>query len=142
MVLTTSLVIDDANMTYKHGEEIQDIRASSMQITLRCYGSLKFGFCNQKHEVHKYRNLEFLCFRTKFILSCLELCLKFNNHFAASETFPFKLQDYREDPQDYNHGIPPLKRSKPNIPVDVLLEATKPIQPFPWDSETDLKVDG
>ncbi|CAI8614496.1 unnamed protein product [Vicia faba] len=47
-------------------------------------------------------------------------------------------KDYREDPQDYNHGIPPLKRSEPNIPVDVLLEATKPIHLFPWDSETDL----
>jgi len=52
------------------------------------------------------------------------------------------LQDYCSDPEKYNHGIPPLKRSEPKIPVDVLNEATKPIPPFPWDSETDMKVDG
>ncbi|CAI8614495.1 unnamed protein product [Vicia faba] len=62
--------------------------------------------------------------------------------FEGARVMIMMVQDYREDPQDYNHGIPPLKRSEPNIPVDVLLEATKPIQPFPWDSETDLKADG
>ncbi|CAJ2654933.1 beta-amylase-like protein [Trifolium pratense] len=51
-------------------------------------------------------------------------------------------QSHSDDPQEYNHAIPPLKRSGPNIPVDDLLEATKPIPPFPWDSETDMKVDG
>ncbi|CAL5211797.1 unnamed protein product [Lathyrus oleraceus] len=67
------------------------------------------------------------------------------SNFDIFKKFVLKMhadQDYCEDPQEYNHGIPPLERSEPNIPVDVLLEATRPIVPFPWDSETDLKVDG
>ncbi|KAI3457248.1 hypothetical protein Pfo_013911 [Paulownia fortunei] len=38
--------------------------------------------------------------------------------------------------------LAPLQRSKPKIPVDELLEATKPIKPFPWDKETDMSVGG
>ncbi|KAK7263568.1 hypothetical protein RJT34_31160 [Clitoria ternatea] len=51
-------------------------------------------------------------------------------------------QDYCAEPQKYNHAITPLKPSGPKIPIEVLLEATKPIPPFPWLSETDMKVDG
>ncbi|CAI8617746.1 unnamed protein product [Vicia faba] len=77
------------------------------------------------------------------IFTCvLRFCEMTNPSGSVVQLGVVNEKDYREDPQDYNHGIPPLKRSEPNIPVDVLLEATKPIQPFPWDSETDLKVDG
>ncbi|XP_057455781.1 beta-amylase [Lotus japonicus] len=51
-------------------------------------------------------------------------------------------QDYCADPGKYGHIIPPLKRSGPKIPDDVLLKATEPMPPFPWDSETDMEVDG
>ncbi|KAJ7948199.1 Beta-amylase [Quillaja saponaria] len=51
-------------------------------------------------------------------------------------------QDYYAYLEKYNHSIGPLEQSKPKIPIDVLLEATKPTEPFPWDEETDMKVDG
>ncbi|WJX43826.1 Beta-amylase [Trifolium repens] len=67
------------------------------------------------------------------------------SNFEIFKKFVVKMhadQSHCDDPQEYNHAIPPLKRSGPNIPVDDLREATKPILPFPWDSETDMKVDG
>lgn len=67
------------------------------------------------------------------------------SNFDIFKKFVLKMhadQDYCEDPQKYNHAIPPLKPSEPKIPNEVLLEATKPIPPFPWMSETDMKVDG
>lgn len=48
------------------------------------------------------------------------------------------LQDY--SPEITN--LPPLRRSEPKIPVEELLEATKPIELFPWDKETDMSVGG
>ncbi|KAJ7948198.1 Beta-amylase [Quillaja saponaria] len=51
-------------------------------------------------------------------------------------------QDYCPDPQKYNHYIGPLEQSKPKIQMDVLLEATKPIKPFPWNKETDMSIGG
>ncbi|KAL9297609.1 hypothetical protein ACSQ67_023505 [Phaseolus vulgaris] len=51
-------------------------------------------------------------------------------------------QGHCEDPQNYNAGTTPLKPSAPKIPIEVLLEATKPIPPFPWLPETDMKIDG
>ncbi|KAL7128843.1 hypothetical protein ABFS83_13G021200 [Erythranthe nasuta] len=36
--------------------------------------------------------------------------------------------------------LPSLERSKPKIPIEKLLEATKPIETFPWDGETDMSV--
>ena len=50
------------------------------------------------------------------------------------------MQDYCPDPEKYNHYMYPLKRSNPRIPMEVLLEATKPVKPFPWDKETDMKI--
>ncbi|KAL3509639.1 hypothetical protein ACH5RR_029040 [Cinchona calisaya] len=38
--------------------------------------------------------------------------------------------------------LPPLKQSKAKISMDLLLEATKPTEPFPWDEETDMSVGG
>ncbi|XP_027170125.1 beta-amylase [Coffea eugenioides] len=38
--------------------------------------------------------------------------------------------------------LTPLERSKPKIPIEKLLEAATPkLEPFPWDSETDLPVE-
>lgn len=34
----------------------------------------------------------------------------------------------------------PLERSKPKIPIEDLLEATEPMEPFPFDEETDMSV--
>ncbi|KAK7257504.1 hypothetical protein RIF29_31528 [Crotalaria pallida] len=67
------------------------------------------------------------------------------SNFDLFKKFVLKMhadQDYSEDPKNYNHVIPPLKPSGPKIPIEVILQATKPIAPFPWDSETDRKVDG
>ncbi|KAK1281065.1 Beta-amylase [Acorus gramineus] len=49
-------------------------------------------------------------------------------------------QAYIPDPNKYNKPIVPLKRSKPKIPISVLMEATEVIPPFQWDEETDMKV--
>ncbi|KAI4334073.1 hypothetical protein L6164_018810 [Bauhinia variegata] len=50
-------------------------------------------------------------------------------------------QDYCDDPQKYNHHLAPLKRSLPEVPIENLLDATEVIPPFPWNEETDMKVD-
>ncbi|XP_068335430.1 beta-amylase-like isoform X2 [Pyrus communis] len=49
-------------------------------------------------------------------------------------------QDYCPDPEKYNHHLGPLERSKPEISIEDLLEATKAEKPFPWDKETDMSV--
>lgn len=67
------------------------------------------------------------------------------DNFKLFETFVKKMhadQEYCADSSRYNHEIGPLEPSKPKLPIDVLLEATKPVQPFPWNKETDMKVDG
>ncbi|GAU39199.1 hypothetical protein TSUD_270430 [Trifolium subterraneum] len=74
--------------------------------------------------------------------TCLEMRDSEQSSDAQSAPQELVQQSHSDDPQEYNHAIPPLKRSGPKIPVDDLLEATKPIPPFPWDSETDMKVDG
>lgn len=35
----------------------------------------------------------------------------------------------------------PLEKSKPKIQIQDLLEATKPMEPFPFDKQTDMSVD-
>ncbi|OMO86004.1 beta-amylase-like protein [Corchorus olitorius] len=52
------------------------------------------------------------------------------------------MDEYISDPDKYGHELCHLKHSKPKIPNEVLLEATEPLEPFPWDDETDMKVDG
>ncbi|KAG5020987.1 hypothetical protein AAZX31_06G281900 [Glycine max] len=67
------------------------------------------------------------------------------SNFNIFKKFVLKMhadQDYCANPQKYNHAITPLKPSAPKIPIEVLLEATKPTLPFPWLPETDMKVDG
>ncbi|CAA3027576.1 beta-amylase isoform X2 [Olea europaea subsp. europaea] len=60
-------------------------------------------------------------------------------NFRIFKTFIEKMhadQNYSPEVTD----VAPLQRSKPKIPIDELLEATKPIKPFPWDEETDMSV--
>ena len=49
-------------------------------------------------------------------------------------------QNYCPDVRKYSTVVA-LERSKPKIPIEELLEATKTIEPFPWDEETDTSVD-
>lgn len=52
------------------------------------------------------------------------------------------LQDYCQDSEKYNHQLGPLERSRPKFSTEELLDATKPVEPFPWDEETDMSVTG
>jgi beta-amylase len=50
------------------------------------------------------------------------------------------LQDLCPDPEKYYHYTVPMERSKPKIPLDILLEATKAVKPYPWSEVTDMSV--
>ncbi|EEF46659.1 Beta-amylase, putative [Ricinus communis] len=66
-------------------------------------------------------------------------------NFNLFKTFVKKMhadQDYVADAKKYDHELAPLQRSKAKILVDELLEATEGVAPFPWNTETDLPVDG
>ncbi|KAF6172744.1 hypothetical protein GIB67_000802 [Kingdonia uniflora] len=68
-----------------------------------------------------------------------------SKNFRIFKTFVRKMHvdlDYCPDPNNYYHPVGPLERSKPKIPIENLLEATKPMEPFPFDPETDMSVDG
>ncbi|XVF01814.1 hypothetical protein REPUB_Repub04eG0121800 [Reevesia pubescens] len=65
-------------------------------------------------------------------------------NFKIFRTFVKKMhadQDYCPDLGMYNHQIGPLERSKPKFLIEDLLEATKPMEPFPWGQEADMKID-
>ncbi|KNA18041.1 hypothetical protein SOVF_074390 [Spinacia oleracea] len=51
-------------------------------------------------------------------------------------------QKYCPDPEKYGNLIDPLGPSKPRIPIDDLMDATKPTEPFEFDQKTDMSVDG
>lgn len=66
-------------------------------------------------------------------------------NFSIFKTFVKKMhadQDYCPDPNKYNSPIVPLEKSKPKIPIEDILEATKPMVPFPFNKETDMSVGG
>ncbi|XP_028095356.1 beta-amylase-like [Camellia sinensis] len=66
-------------------------------------------------------------------------------NFKIFKTFVKKMhadQDFCEDPRKYNNHVGPLERSKPRIPIEDLLEATEPMEPYPFDKETDMSVGG
>ncbi|GAB2242603.1 hypothetical protein Droror1_Dr00019378 [Drosera rotundifolia] len=66
-------------------------------------------------------------------------------NFRIFKTFVKKMhadQEYCSDPEKYQGHVLPLEPSKPKIPIEELLEATKPVQPFPFDDETDMSVGG
>ncbi|KAK9924597.1 hypothetical protein M0R45_032960 [Rubus argutus] len=70
-----------------------------------------------------------------------ELLQKTN--FDIFKTFVKKMhadQDYCQDSEKYNHQLGPLERSRPKFSTEDLLDATKPVEPFPWDKETDMSV--
>lgn len=46
------------------------------------------------------------------------------------------------DSDKYFVPIETMARSKPEIPIEEILEATKPEKPYPFDLETDMPVDG
>ncbi|TKY48774.1 Beta-amylase protein [Spatholobus suberectus] len=48
--------------------------------------------------------------------------------------------DYCPDPERYYHFTVPMERSEPKIPLEVILEATKPVEPYPWYKETDMSL--
>lgn len=52
------------------------------------------------------------------------------------------MQDFTADPEKYDHHLVPLPPSKPKIPIEEILKATKPIKPFPWNKQTDMSVSG
>ena len=52
------------------------------------------------------------------------------------------LQEYCADPWKYFKPIKPVERSKPEIPMDEILEATETMKPYPFDPETDMSVGG
>ncbi|KAM7498252.1 hypothetical protein LguiA_022666 [Lonicera macranthoides] len=62
------------------------------------------------------------------------------DNFSIFKTFVKKLhanQDYSPDAS----MVVTLERSKPRIPIEELLEATEPIEPFQWKEENETKVD-
>ncbi|KAF6169302.1 hypothetical protein GIB67_013732 [Kingdonia uniflora] len=66
-----------------------------------------------------------------------------SKNFRIFKTFVRKMhvdQNYCPDPNNYFHPVGSLERSKPTIPIEDLLEATKPMEPFPFDPETDMSV--
>uniref|UniRef100_A0A6M2EM53 Beta-amylase n=1 Tax=Populus davidiana TaxID=266767 RepID=A0A6M2EM53_9ROSI len=66
-------------------------------------------------------------------------------NFNLFKTFVRKMhadQDYCPDPSKYGHEIGPLERSNPQIPMDDIIDATKPMKSFPWNNQTDMPVDG
>ncbi|KAL9259121.1 Beta-amylase-like protein [Drosera capensis] len=66
-------------------------------------------------------------------------------NFRIFKTFVKKMhadQEYCSDPEKYQGHVLPLEPSKPKIPIEELLEAAKPVQPFPFDDETDMSVGG
>ncbi|XP_009388864.3 beta-amylase [Musa acuminata AAA Group] len=50
-------------------------------------------------------------------------------------------QDYCPDSQNFFKPITPMKRSKPEIPIEKILEATEPLEPYPFDPVTDMFSD-
>ncbi|XP_073108432.1 beta-amylase [Elaeis guineensis] len=66
-------------------------------------------------------------------------------NYRIFKTFVRKMhadQDYCPDPSKYFKPIKPMERSKPKIPIEVILEATEPMKPFPFDPVTDMSVGG
>lgn len=53
------------------------------------------------------------------------------------------MQEYCPDVLTYhNSSIDPLGRSKPEIPMEVIMEATKQEEPLEFDAETDMDIGG
>ncbi|CAJ1956384.1 unnamed protein product [Sphenostylis stenocarpa] len=46
--------------------------------------------------------------------------------------------DYCPDPERYYHFTEPMERSEPRIPLQLLLEATQPLEPYQWLEEANV----
>ncbi|KAJ8749172.1 hypothetical protein K2173_018643 [Erythroxylum novogranatense] len=67
------------------------------------------------------------------------------NNLKLFKSFVRKMhadQDYCPDFSKYNHEIVLLERSKSKFSTEAILDATKPMMPFPWSKETDMPVGG
>ncbi|GAB2285302.1 Beta-amylase [Dionaea muscipula] len=66
-------------------------------------------------------------------------------NFRIFKTFVKKMhadQEYCPEPEKYQNHIMSLQQSKPKISINDLLEATKTLEPFPFEGETDMSVGG
>ncbi|KAL9232588.1 hypothetical protein vseg_007685 [Gypsophila vaccaria] len=75
----------------------------------------------------------------------LRLCnqLLDDGNFQTFKTFVRRMhanEEYCPTADNYGRRIVPLEQSKPKIPIEVLLEATQPMAPLPFNNETDMKV--
>ncbi|KMT02262.1 hypothetical protein BVRB_9g206490 isoform B [Beta vulgaris subsp. vulgaris] len=64
-------------------------------------------------------------------------------NFGVFKAFVKKMhadQGYCSNPENYGRHVIPLEQSKPKISLEELLEATKPMDPLPFNNETDMKV--
>ncbi|KAG7022884.1 Beta-amylase [Cucurbita argyrosperma subsp. argyrosperma] len=82
-----------------------------------------------------------------FGVTYLRLCDKLlqQRNFNIFKSFVMKMhadQGYCPNPKDYNCDVVPLKQSREKISMEALLEAKDPLEPFPWDKETDTPIGG
>ncbi|KAM0952334.1 putative beta-amylase [Dioscorea sansibarensis] len=71
--------------------------------------------------------------------------LLISSNFSLFKVFVRKMhadQDFNPNPENYFKPIVPLERSKPEYSMEYILEATEPLEPFPFDDQTDMPVDG
>ncbi|KAL8167810.1 hypothetical protein V2J09_009309 [Rumex salicifolius] len=67
-----------------------------------------------------------------------------SNNFNLFGTFVRKMhanQEVCQDPARYGRPLEALPTSKPRIPIEQLLEATAPMEAFPFDGQTDMPVE-
>lgn len=68
-----------------------------------------------------------------------------SSNFSLFKVFVRRMHanlDFNPNPENYFKPIVPLKSSKPEFSMEYILEATGPLEPFPFDDETDVPVDG
>ncbi|WOL04907.1 beta-amylase-like isoform X4 [Canna indica] len=68
-----------------------------------------------------------------------------SNNFSIFRIFVRKMhaeQDYCQDPWKFFKPITPLERSKAAMSIDEILDATEPMEPFPFNPRTDMSVGG
>lgn len=83
--------------------------------------------------------------RKMFGFTYLRLCDKLlkEPNFATFKTFVKRMhanQEYCSESERYNHKVCPLERSRSEVSLEKILEATEPIAPFPWAEETDMSI--
>ncbi|KAG9139366.1 hypothetical protein Leryth_027054 [Lithospermum erythrorhizon] len=61
-------------------------------------------------------------------------------NFQIFKSFVRKMHAHQDHAPGYVK-LHPLRRSKQTIPIDKLLEATKVVEPYPWEERTDMPID-